>query len=157
MLMLLFYINNERYALPSQQVLEVIPLVNFTQLPHTPEYVVGVFNYRDSIVPVMDLSQFIAGKPCCEHLSTRIILVKCVHNQSSSGLEQQEPYILGLMAERVVETLHVSEAGLVDVNLQIGKVPYVGKMILDEQGIIQYLPIDYLLSEAEKLDFLPAG
>ncbi len=157
MLMLLFYINNERYAIPSQQVVEVIPLVTLTTLSHTPEYLVGVFNYRGCVVPVMDLCQFLAGKPCCEHLSTRIILVNCWLSKGSDAAKPHSPHLIGLIAERVVETLHTSEDDFVDVNIQIGTVPYLGKMILDEQGMIQCLQIEHLLLEAEQVYLLPAS
>jgi chemotaxis-related protein WspB len=157
MLMLVFHINNQRYALPSQQVVEVIPLVNLTSLPHTDEYVVGVFNYRGSVVTVVDLCQLIVGKPCGEHLSTRIIIVKCCKSKQNQPSEIEGTFLLGLMAERVIETLHASHADLVDVNMQIGKTPYLGKMLLDKQGMIQYLPLEYLLSATEELNILTTG
>ena len=75
MLMLLFHLENERYALESTQIIEVVPLIELKKQPHAPNYVSGVFNYRGQIVPVIDLCQLIQGKSCHTHLSTRIILV----------------------------------------------------------------------------------
>ncbi|MFM6003825.1 MAG: chemotaxis protein CheW [Sphaerospermopsis kisseleviana] len=75
MLMLLFQVNNQRYAIASQHIVEVIPLVNLTKLPHTPEYFAGVFKYRGRIIPVIDLCQLMSNQSCKEHLSTRIILI----------------------------------------------------------------------------------
>lgn len=155
MLMLLFYINNQRYALASQQVVEVLPLVTLKTLPHTPEYFAGVFNYRGRIVPVIDLCQLMGGKACCEHLSSRIILVN--YSGGDTAKSSSAPsIILGLMAEGVVETLHKSNIQLVDTNLQIGAAPYLGKIILEEQGMIQCLQIEHLLSEAEQVYLLSA-
>jgi chemotaxis-related protein WspB len=151
MLLLLFYINNQRYALASQQIVEVLPLVNLNTLPHAPEYFAGVFNYRGQVVPVLDLCQLMRGKPCTQHLSSRIILV------NYWGENTVKSPVVGLMAERVVETLHKSDAQLVDTNVQIGAAPYLGKMILDEQGMIQCLRIECLLSEAEQVYLLPAN
>ncbi|MTJ10483.1 chemotaxis protein CheW [Anabaena sp. UHCC 0204] len=147
MLMLLFQINNERYAIASQQVVEVIPLVSLTTLPHTPEYFAGVFNYRGRIIPVIDLSQLMSGKRCCEHLSTRIILV---NHWGRDTTHENLPQIMGLMAERVIETLQKSDVDLVDVDIQIDKPPYLGKMIVDEHGMIQCLHVEYLLSEVQQ-------
>jgi chemotaxis-related protein WspB len=162
MLMLLFYINNQRYALASQQVIEVLPLVTLKTLPYAPEYFAGVFNYRGQIVPALDLSQLMHGKPCCEHLSSRMILVNywgrdVAKLSVSSQTTTLAPSVIGLMAERVVETLDKSDIELVDTNIQIGAAPYLGKMILDEQGMIQCLQIEYLVSEAEQIYLLPTN
>jgi chemotaxis-related protein WspB len=161
MLMLLFYINNQRYALPSQQVVEVLPLVNLKTLPHAPDYLAGVFNYRGQIVPVLDLSQLMQGKPCCEHLSSRIILVNYWGGDTAkssvlSTTTTPATFVIGLIAERVVETFHKSDLQLIDANVQIGASPYLGKIILDEQGMIQCLQIEHLLSETEEVYLLPA-
>jgi chemotaxis-related protein WspB len=146
--MLLFNVGNERYAIASQEVVEIIPLVLLKTLPHKPEHIAGVFNYHGSIVPVIDLCQLMRGKPCADNLSTRIILV----NYCGRNLTQ---HILGLMAEQVVETLHKSESEFVDANIHLDAAPYLGKMILDDKGMIQCIRIEYLLSAAEQVNLLP--
>lgn len=152
MLMLLLNIGNERYAIESRQVVEVIPLVLLKTLPHQPECIAGIFNYRGRIVPVIDLCQLMRGKPSREYLSTRIVLV---NYWGSNNIELKAPYILGLMTEQVVETLHKSESEFVDPNIQIDTAPYLGKMIVDEQGMIQCLRVEYLFSEAQQVNLLP--
>ncbi|WP_253274528.1 chemotaxis protein CheW [Nostoc sp. PCC 7107] len=145
--MLLFKIGNERYAITSQEVIEVLPMVLLKTLPHTPEHIAGVFNYRGRIVPVLDLCQLIRSKPCSNNLSTRIILVNyCRGNHTQN--------VLGLMAEQVVETLHKSESELVDSHIHIDAAPYLGKILLDKQGIIHCIQIENLLSETEQINFL---
>ncbi|MBD2197065.1 MULTISPECIES: chemotaxis protein CheW [Calothrix] len=152
MLMLLFCVENERYALASEQIVEIVPLVNLKTLPHKPDYFAGVFNYRGQIVPVIDLCQLLHGKRSRDYLSTRIILV---NYRGDCSLKSHNSYILGLMAERVVETLHKSDLDLVDINIQIGTAPYLGKMIVDEQGMIQCLRLEGLLSDSEEIHLLP--
>lgn len=147
MLMLLFQINNQRYAIPSKKIVEVIPLVNLTKLTHTPEYFAGVFNYRGRIIPVIDMCQLISHQICSEHLSTRIILV---NHWDRNAIAESTPHIMGLIAPKVIETSQVSDVDLIDVDIQIDKPPYLGKMIVDEQGIIQCLHVEYLLSEVQE-------
>ncbi|MEA5577158.1 chemotaxis protein CheW [Anabaena sp. UHCC 0451] len=146
MLMLLFQINNQRYAIASQEIVEVIPLVNLTKLSHTPEYFAGVFNYRGRIIPVIDLCQLMSNQSSQEHLSTRIILI---NHWDRDATEKSAPHIMGLMAQRVIETLQKSDIDLVDVDIQIDKPPYLGKMIVEEQELIQCLNVEYLLSEVQ--------
>lgn len=165
MLMLFLQLENDRYALKSKQVIEVTPLVELKKLPHVPNYVSGVFNYRGKIVPVLDLCQLIQGRPCHTHLSTRIILVNYLPRylsdektvKASNGKEQSRPelllhhsFILGLMAERVVETLNVPETNWVDVRMQVETASYLGQMILDEQRMIQCICIENLLTEEQQ-------
>ncbi|MBM0745596.1 chemotaxis protein CheW (plasmid) [Phormidium sp. CLA17] len=170
MLMLLFCLENERYALESKQIVEIVPLVEIKKLPHAPDYISGVFNYRGQIVPILDLCQLIQGRPCHTHLSTRIILVNYFHtltpekataetaatnllleSQNRAEVTSKQPVsILGLMAEQVVETLNKPEAEFVDAGVSVKTAPYLGKMIMDAQGMIQCVRIEYLLPEAER-------
>ena len=163
--MLLFCLKNERYALESKQIVEIVPLVEIKKIPHAPDYISGVFNYRGQIVPIVDLCQLIQGRPCHTHLSTRIILVNYFHNPTAETaaanllLERQNPAeatseqpgsILGLMAEQVVETLNKPEAEFVDAGVSVKTAPYLGKMIMDAQDMIQCVRVEYLLPEAER-------
>ena len=72
-------------------------MVLLRKIQHVPDYVAGVFNYRGSIVPVIDLCHLIQGTPCRLRFSTRIIMV---NHTTKDGM-----HCLGLMAERVTETL----------------------------------------------------
>ena len=62
MLHILFHIGPERYALDSREVAEVVPMVQFKEIPGAPDYVLGIFLYRGQPTPVLDLSR-LAGKP----------------------------------------------------------------------------------------------
>lgn len=158
MLMLLFYVGDERYTLSGRRVVEVVPLVALKKLYHAPEYVAGLFNYRNRIVPVLDLCRLICGEPCQTNLSTRIILVNYLEDNTSisNTLQEQNPHILGLMAERVTETLDMPESEFVDSAIKIDAAPYLGKILRDEQGMIQCLRVEYLLPESQRAYLLPA-
>ncbi|MDM9384295.1 chemotaxis protein CheW [Chlorogloeopsis sp. ULAP01] len=155
MLFLLLNIENERYALESQQVVEILPLVVLKSVPHAPDYVAGIFNYRGQIVTVIDMCYMIHKNPCPDYLSTRIVLVNYRGNNGVGVSESQAPHILGLMAQRVVEMLQVPDAELVDANIQVGSAPYLGKIILNDHKMIQCILIEHLLSEASQVYFLP--
>ena len=152
MLMLLFYVGDNLYALDSSQVVEVIPRVIVRKIHHVPEYVAGLFKYRGTIVPVIDICHLIQGKPSSSHLSTRIIMV------NYNGKDNNKLY-LGLMAERVTETLNKPESALVDAGGR-GQLeqspPYLGEMIMDDKGMIQRIRLEYLLSDSQQ-KFLLAG
>ena len=131
MLLLLFHAGDNLYALDSSQVVEVIPMVVLRKIHHVPDYVAGVFNYRGTIVPVIDLCHLIQGTACLSRFSTRIIMVKY-------PAKDGEHHHLGLMAERVTETLNRPDLDPKNA-LPVNDVPYFGEMFMDELGMIQPL------------------
>jgi len=143
MLMLLFQVGNNSYAIESSLVVEVIPRVPLRKIHQVPDYVAGLFNYRGAIAPVIDLCLMIQGTPSSYHLSTRIMMVK------SSG-EDAELQYLGLMAERVIKTLDKSETELANSPSQINQSPYLGGIILDKKGMIQLIRLERLLADAKQ-------
>lgn len=149
MLILLCYAGKDVYALESSQVIEVIPRVNLRKVQHVPEYVAGMFNYRGVVVPVIDLCYLIQETPSRPLLSTRIIIVK--HPAQNSSLKY-----LGLMAERVTETLSISKSDIRTSSLRIEEAPYLSGTILDDKRIIQCIQLDRLFSD-ERHNFLLMG
>ncbi len=142
MLMLIFSVDDNLYALDTAHVVEVIPRVNLRQLHQVPEYVAGLFNYRGAIVPVIDLCQLIQNHPSRSYLSTRIIMVNYVGKDNTKRW-------LGLMAERVTETLNKPDKDLVDTEVVMNEAPYLGEMMMDEKGMIQRIRLEYLLLDSE--------
>lgn len=144
MLMLLFYVGDNLYALDSSQVVEVIPRIIFRKIHHVPDYVAGMFKYRGTIVPVIDLCHLIQGNPSRSYLSTRIIMV------NYTAKDNTKRYI-GLMAERVTETLNKPDTDLIDAGTQLNEAPaYLGEMIMDDKGMIQRIRLEYLLPESQQ-------
>lgn len=150
MLMLLFSCEDALYALDTSQVVEVIPRVILRKVHRVPEYIAGLFNYRGAIVPVLDLCHLIQGKPSKSYLSTRIIMVNYVDQENTKRY-------LGLMAERVTETLNKPDAEFMDAESQINEAAYLGEMIMDEKGMIQRIRLEYLLSDVQHKYLLAAG
>lgn len=52
---LAFSLSDELYAIGSEHVAQVLPLSQYTPLPNTPAYVLGIVNVRGRIVSVLDL------------------------------------------------------------------------------------------------------
>jgi chemotaxis-related protein WspB len=150
MLMLIFYVGNERYALDTSNVVEVIPMVVLRDIPHAPEYVAGLFNYRGTIVPAIDLCRLIKGTPSRSALSTRIIMVNYHHHNNTVSL-------LGLMAERIADTLRHTDVEFINSGFQPEDAPYLGEMIVDHRGMIQRIQVENLLPESQRSLLLPAS
>lgn len=104
MLFLLFSITDNRYALPGNLVVEVIPniLGPNKNMSRVPEYFSGLINYKGALIPVIDLCQLHAGTPCPKKMSSRIILIQYLKNDG-------EHEIIGLFAEKITETIRVDD------------------------------------------------
>ncbi len=140
MLFLVFQIGKERYALEASRVVEVLPLLTIKPLPQAPKGVAGLFNYRGQPVPAVDLSEITSGKPASELLSTRIIVIK--YPDSNGRIR-----LLGLIAERATGTLNKEMHDFVDPGLRLSDAPYLGPLLLDNNGPIHWLYEQRLLSE----------
>jgi chemotaxis-related protein WspB len=98
MLLLLFKLQEDAYAIDSAKVIEVIPFLLTQKIPMTPKFITGMANYRGNPVPVLDLGQLLNDQPCRQQMSTRIIL-------TSLSVGHQFRKIVGLLAENVTETV----------------------------------------------------
>ena len=140
MLFLLFQVGEDRFALEASHVVEVVPLLNLTRIPHAPKGIAGLFNYRGRPVPAVDLCELTLNKPAEERLSTRIIIV---HYPDAAGKE----HLLGLVAERATDLLRKEGSDFTDPNVRINSAPYLGPVIMDGQRSIQWIHEQRLLSE----------
>jgi chemotaxis-related protein WspB len=151
MLFLQFQIGPDRYALDASRVVEIIPLLDLKKIPQAPRGVAGLFNYRGEPVPALDLSELTTGRPAAERLSTRILVVRVTLEGCGSRL-------LGLIAERATGTLRREADDFTNSGLTPGALPYLGPVLLDDQGVIQWIQEDKLLPEnLRQLLFAPAA
>mgnify|MGYP001770908697 CR=1 FL=1 len=147
MLLLLFYIDENIYAIDSTHVTEVLPLVMLRKVYQVPNHVAGVFKYRSCIVPVIDLCQLIRGEACRSRYSTRIIMIQ--YNTKNGD----RAYV-GLLAERVTETL--AQPNLTTPT-QSSDASYLGEVFMHEKGMIQRLRWESLISDVQNVALIAGG
>ena len=93
-MVLTFRVADDAYAIDARRIVEVVPRVDLRSVPHAPDYFVGLFHYRGSIAPVVDMGLLMGAAACRDSLSTRIILVDVPGRDGTRML-------LGLLAEHV--------------------------------------------------------
>jgi chemotaxis-related protein WspB len=139
MLFLIFKLGKDRYAIEANRVLEVLPLLAIKRLPQAPRGVAGIFNLRGQPVPALDLNDLAFGEAARERLTTRIIVV--LHTDSSG---RNHP--LGLIAENVTQTVRKDPKDFINPGVSIADAPYLGPIVMDGDGPIQWLNSQHLLS-----------
>lgn len=137
-LLLTFQIGSERYATGVGEVIEVVPVVRLRALPLAEAWVAGVFDYRGIATPVIDLCQIFEQRPARHSMSTRIVVVSY-----PTGARQTRP--LGLIAERVTETIRLSADAFQDTGVDSSAAPFLGGVYHHTQGLLQLVDVTRLL------------
>ena len=139
MLLLVFHVKEDSYAIDTRNVVEVIPLMRLQSLTGAPEYVAGIFNYRGASVPVIDLCRFFKDQNSNRFYDTRMILV-------NYKLADQN-HVLGLIAEKVSDVVQQDESQLQSSGMKLKTSPFLGKVLFDNGAMIQNIELDNLLPD----------
>lgn len=111
MLLLLFHIKNDCYAISTTFIREVIPYLTLKPVQSSYDSAIGTVNYRGTKLPVIDLCMLLNKQPCTHFLSSRIMVAQ--HTTDSTTR------LIGLLAEQVTETVKIPASLLPDqANLQ---------------------------------------
>ena len=101
-----FRSGRERFCLPVLDVEEVLEWPTVTKLPLAPAYVVGVFNLRGSIVPLIDIALTEGRRPG--------LLPKHVVVASMKIAGQHDDLRLGIASDEVIGTYSVGSEDILD-------------------------------------------
>jgi chemotaxis-related protein WspB len=143
-------VGEERYALPSASVVEVVPAVALRAVPGTPPAVAGLLAYRGRVVPVVDLSRLFGRGAAPSRLSTRIAVcdldgaLRPIGERSSDAAVRRR--LVGVLAECVtrVGDLDPDAPGSHPGALADG-LPALGRVTADEDGLVQLVEVGQLL------------
>ena len=141
MLFILFQIDQDRYAIPANRIVEILPLVKLKDFLQVPAGISGLFNYRGTLVPVVDLNVMLRGYCAIRRLSTRIILVE-------STFDGERKRMLGLIAEHVTEIVQFNAGAFSETGVASAGAPYLGRVTNHAGSFVQWVEIEKLLSPA---------
>jgi chemotaxis-related protein WspB len=140
MLLLLLRSGENVFALDAKRITEVIPRVELRPIPHAPAYLAGLLSYRGAAVPVVDVNVLLGGPPARDALSTRIILLEFTSHNGKNRL-------LGVVSEEVSHVIHAEAGQFVSPAMSLDEAPYLGAVLRRDEGLVQLLSEDKLLSE----------
>ncbi len=173
MLLLTFRAAESLYAVDAASVMEVVPRVDLRKLPHVPGFLAGVFDYRGTVVPVIDLGILLGSVACRDRLSTRIILVQSRsddHNQhrypgdtrtqvpeeEGAGDRSQEGYrrggrrrqFIGIIAEQVSDLASIKPDQVISSPMHLPQAPYLAEIVDIDGEMAQLIVADKVLDES---------
>jgi len=142
-----FKLNNELFAINSFKVLEVLEQQDITEIPQTPDYVLGVINFRGEILPVFD-TRVKFNMPSREAQQKFVIVVL---DLTIDGQNVQ----VGTTADGVKDVIEVDEKEIKAVP-EVGSsfnIEFLDGILHRDNGFIMMLNVDKVYA-AENVDIL---
>lgn len=135
---LTFSLGNENFAINVDHVEKILEVQSVTEVPKSPEYMLGVFNLRGEVIPLVDTRIKFGMEKTVVSTST-CILVITIENEN-------EKLKLGAMVDSVNEVIKYN-------NIDIIPLPTVGKQNKAEflHGVIKVNEKFILLVNADKI------
>src|SRR5690349_6930531 len=128
---LVFACSSSWYAVPAESAAEVVTFPPLTRVPGAPAHLLGVFNHRGEVIPVVDLGQLVAGVP---QPTARAVLVRVARG------------VLGLTASAVDDVAPVTGSfepqGASGVHLHLlGPAQAADRsvLVLEPEGLFDFL------------------
>lgn len=138
----LFALERGRYALRLETVERVVPSLELTPLPNSPEIVLGVFSLGGQIIPVMNLRRRF-GLPERELQLTDCFVVASAADR-----------VVALVVDDTMGIVEVPPTEIVPVSAFMGELPQIAGVIRLRSDIVLIHDLARFLSldEARKLD-----
>ena len=136
MLALCFNVGEQRLALPTVVIVEVLPRYELRPVALAPASVIGLLPFRGALVPVVDLCRLVLQRDCRPLLSSRMIVVSVPHG----GSRRQ----VALLAENVLDLVPVGDTVS---GLQLADAPWLGDHLVEPPGLPQLLDPSRLLPD----------
>lgn len=140
-------IAHESYGVPTDAVREIIRVIEITEVPRLPPFVLGVISVRGAIIPVIDLRVRLGFARAATQRTSRIVIV--TEDGQRFGLQVDD--VLGL--ERVRE-IDLEPAPSIFGGSRAGAERYihaVGRTVEQPDRIVVFLELAPLLDVADEL------
>ncbi len=95
-----FMVDEEEFAVPILSIQEIIKPIETTRVPSTPDYVVGVFNLRGTVIPLIDLRLKFSREKSAYNDDTRFIVIKNKNQRS------------GFVIDKLTEAIRLKESDI---------------------------------------------
>lgn len=158
MLMLMFQIKEEPWAIAADEVDALEPLAALQMLPYSAGQFAGLLNYHGEQLPVVDVSAFVSGEGVPQALSTRMAIVStaainsAVVDQTPESASDLEilPSKMALLLDQAYEMAQLSDQ--VDLPCSDSLVKATWR---DVKGrVVQQMAIAPLLQQASRSNYL---
>lgn len=139
MLLITFNIGEDRYAIDTRNMIEIVPQIDMKKIPMEENYIAGIFNYHGKAVPVIDISMLCRNSSSNSTLTTRIILIRL-----------DDSHIIGLLADNLTQTIRITPDKFSSCGIQELEAEFLGDVAQHEDGMIQLVNVEQILNTTLK-------
>lgn len=134
-------IGERNYCIDVRRVRELRGWTKVSELPHSPEHVLGVIDLRGLVIPIVDLSARLGFGRAEATSRTVIVVIEC------------EDQVIGVMVDSVSEIFSFQESNLQPAPPISGnsETHYVRGVIALDSRMLALLDLDCLLAADRKL------
>lgn len=145
-------IAGRRFAIDCAEVVELLPVVGHRPAGTGPAWLLGLFNLRGALVPLVDLSRIVASTPTEARLGSRIAVLRL-----EGDLFRSAPSLVGLLVPEVAEMTDVDfDVAGAHPGFAFAGASHLGPTAIDGEGPVQLLRCRRILEGDAALRELPA-
>lgn len=140
--LIVFSIDEQRYALPLSTVERVVRAVEVTTLPKAPDIVLGVVNVQGRIIPVVNIRRRFGLQEQEINLNDQLVIAYTPKRS------------IAFVADNVSGVIGIQEKEVVAAEEILPGMEYVKGIVKQDDGMIHILDIDSILTfgEVKSLD-----
>ena len=149
-------VGDRRFALDCGEILEVLPVVAHRPAGTGPSWLLGLFNLRGVLVPLVDLSVIVDGSSTPMRMSARIAVMRLDAELFDATLPDGAANRVGLLVPEIAGpfTRDFAQEGA-HPGFSFAGAPHLGPTIADEGGLVQLLRCRRILEGDAVLRELP--
>lgn len=95
-----FMAGNEEYAVPILNVKEIVKPIEFTRVPAVPDYVLGVFNLRGTVLPLINMRLKFGLPAIKQDADTRYLIIN------------QQDEMIGFMIDKLTAAVRIPQSDI---------------------------------------------
>lgn len=137
--LIVFELDGRHFALPIEEVLEVVQMVAITTLPKAPDWIAGVVNVRGDVIPVVDLRTRLGLEPRAYGLDTPIFIVTAYGRR------------MALVPDAAVEVLTLPAAALDEPDELVGLDHPISHLARVQERVVPLLVLERICDGAQSL------
>lgn len=132
---LTFALGKEEFGLEILKVREIIGVIDITQVPSMPDYVLGVINLRGKVIPIVDLRRRF-DMPSVEQTSETCIIVVSVRETLMGVFVDQVSEVLDIHADEIEDAPELGSESANHYLLGMAKSKGRVKILLDIESVM---------------------
>lgn len=135
---MVFVINNQKYALSSKYIIEIIEMLPITEVPFFPNYMKGIINLRSTTIPVMDARLRFDMAPIDYNERTCIIIIENKMNKIGLIVDSVNE-IINISPNQIMKMTSNNEEGKQNFIKGVSKINNEVQLILDCDSLVEII------------------